>query len=141
MRLGDAPGVGQRELADPAFVEAERAEQLAFVNCLMDRASFDALLDGDGPYRIRNRETGETIELTRADYDDLVRVHLCDWLEQVPRSSRWNYRRDAFRRMAARLGGVAQEAYERVYAQAPADSGEPVTDDWAPVREANPTRN
>lgn len=119
----------------------ERAEQLAFVNCLMDRSTFDALLESDGPYHLRNRETGETIELTRADYDDLVRVHLCDWLEQVPRSSRWNYRREAFYRMAQRLGGVAMEAYDRVYAQAPPASGEPVADPWEPVSEAKPTRS
>lgn len=100
----------------------ERAERLVFANCMMDRSTFDALLESDGPYRMRNRETGETIELSREDYDDLVRVHLCDWLEQVPRSQRWDYRRDAIRCMAQRLGGVAQESYERVYARAPAAS-------------------
>ncbi|HTI52550.1 MAG TPA: hypothetical protein VL475_16415 [Planctomycetaceae bacterium] len=94
----------------------ERAERIAFVNCVMDRSTFDALLESDGPYRIRNRETGETIELSRADYDDLVRVHLCDWLEQVERSQRWDYRRDAYDRMARRLGGVAAESHQRVYA-------------------------
>lgn len=98
----------------------ERAERIAFANCLMDRATLDALLDSDGPYRIRNRESGETIELSRGDYDDLIRVHLCDWLEQVERSANWNYRRDAFRRMAQRLGGVAQESYDHVFALAPA---------------------
>lgn len=97
----------------------ERAEWLAYVNCLMDRATFDALLESDGPYRIRNRETGETMELSRRDYDDLVRVHLCDWLEQVGRSGNWDYRFEAYRRMAQRLGGVAQESYDRVFALAP----------------------
>lgn len=97
----------------------ERAEWIAYVNCMMDRSTFDALLDSEGPYRIRNRETGETMELSRADYDDLVRVHLCDWLEQVARSGNWDYRLEAFRRMAQRLGGVAQESYDRVYALAP----------------------
>jgi hypothetical protein len=103
----------------------ERAERIAFANCMMDRSTFDALLesDSDGPYRLRNRETGETIALSRADYDDLVRVHLCDWLEQVPRSGRWDYRREAYRRMARRLGGVAQESYERVYGLEPAAGG------------------
>jgi hypothetical protein len=90
---------------------------------MMDRSTFDALLESEGPYHIRNRETGETIELSRADYDDLVRVHLCDWLEQVARSGRWTYRRDAWRRMAQRLGGVAQVSYDRVYAYAPSESG------------------
>ena len=97
----------------------ERAEWIVYVNCMMDRSTFDALLESDGPFPIRNRETGEIMELTREDYDDLVRVHLCDWLEQVARSNRWTYRPDAFRRMARRLGGVAQESYQRVYAEAP----------------------
>jgi len=88
----------------------------------MDRTSFEVLLESDGPYVIRNRETGEPIELSREDYDDLVRVRLCDWLEQVARSNRWDYRRDAIRLMAQRLGGVAQESYDRVYALAPAAS-------------------
>ena len=100
----------------------ERAEWLALVNCFMDRATFDALLDSDGPYRIRNRETGGTMELSRQDYEDLVRVHLCDWLEQVARSANWDYRYEAYRRMAQRLGGVAQEAYDRVFAVAPRTS-------------------
>ncbi|HEX7377579.1 MAG TPA: hypothetical protein VF278_10730 [Pirellulales bacterium] len=93
----------------------ERAEWIAYVNCLMDRSTFDALLESDGPYHIRNRETGEIMELTRGDFDDLVRVHLCDWLEQVARADNWDYRPDAMRRMAQRLGGVAREAYDRVY--------------------------
>lgn len=106
--------------ADVRALIGERAERIAFANCLMDRSSFDALLESDGPYRLRNRETGETIELSGEDYDDLVRVHLCDWLEQVARSGRWDYRREAMRRMAQRLGGVAQESYDRVFALAPA---------------------
>ena len=56
-----------------------------------------------------------------ADFDDLCRVHLYDWLEQVPRSrSGWGLRREAYRRMAERLGGVALEAYDRVFAREPA---------------------
>ena len=90
---------------------------------MMDRSSFDALLESEGPYRLRNRETGETMELSRDDYDDLVRVHLCDWLEQVARSGRWDYRPDAIRRMAERLGGIAQTSYDQVYGEAPTVSG------------------
>jgi hypothetical protein len=104
--------------ADVQAVIGERAERLAYANCLMDRSSFDALLESEGPYGLRNRETGETMELSRGDFDDLVRVHLCDWLEQVARSGRWDYRPEAMRRMAKRLGGIAQESYDRVYSQA-----------------------
>jgi hypothetical protein len=101
----------------------ERAERIAFANCMMDRGSFDALLESSGPYVLRNRETGEPIELSAADFEDLVTLHLCDWLEQVARSDRWSYRREAYRRMALRLGGIGQQEYDRVYADAPATAG------------------
>jgi hypothetical protein len=100
-----------------------RAERLAYLNSAMDRASFDmAVANGDaaGRYRIVDRITREEIELTRDEFDDLCRVHLCDWLEQVPRSREWNYRRQAYRQMADRLGGAALEAYRRVFAAEPA---------------------
>src|SRR3984957_9871798 len=59
----------------------ERAERLAYLNCAMDRASFDRALEGEGEsYRIRDRLTGEDILVARADFDDLCRIHLHDWL-------------------------------------------------------------
>ncbi|HEX3659662.1 MAG TPA: hypothetical protein VHV55_27995 [Pirellulales bacterium] len=98
-----------------------RAERLAFWNCLMDRSSFDGLLaQADGPYLVRNRETGEIMSLTRGEFDDLACVHLFDWLEQVRRSSLgWGYRRAAYQRMAERAGTTAQRAYEAVFSMAP----------------------
>jgi hypothetical protein len=102
----------------------ERAERLAYINCAMDRATFDrAVEQGAGPYLIRDRTTGETVELSAADFDDLCRVHLYDWLEQVPRSREWNYRRPAYRRMAERLGSAARETYDRVFAAETAPAG------------------
>jgi hypothetical protein len=100
----------------------ERAERLAYLNCLMNRASLDAALEQTGePYRVVNRVTGEEMPLSRGEFDDLCRVHLYDWLEQVPRSHLgWGYRRAAYRRMAERLGGAARETYERVFAKEPA---------------------
>jgi hypothetical protein len=97
----------------------ERAERLAYLNCAMDRATLLRALEDDvEPYRIMDRLTGEEIPLTRADFDDLCRIHLFDWLEQVPRSRHgWGNRRAAFRRMAERLGGTALATYDRVYAQ------------------------
>jgi hypothetical protein len=93
-----------------------RAERLAYANSAMDRASFDrAASDSGESYTIADRFTGRPIMLDRGDFDDLCRVHLCDWLEQVPRSRDWNYRRAAYRRLAERLGGAAQEAHARVY--------------------------
>jgi hypothetical protein len=104
----------------------ERAERLAYVNCVMDRASLDRLLDQEeGPYPIVSR-TGETIELSREEYDDLCRVHLFDWLEQAARSSfGWDYRRAAYRRMAERLGPGAVAEFDRVYAHEPHGSETP----------------
>jgi hypothetical protein len=89
----------------------------------MDRASFDRALEQDGgPYRIIDRLTGEEIALTPEDFEDLCRVHLYDWLEQVPRSKEWNYRRPAYRHMATRLGGAALAAYDRVFAAETAEA-------------------
>jgi hypothetical protein len=99
----------------------DRAEMLGYLNCAMDRASFDAAAEGDGEmYRFVDRITQELVTLPRADFDDLCRVHLFDWLEQVPRSRYgWDYRRAAYRRLADRLGGSAASAYERTFAEEP----------------------
>jgi hypothetical protein len=96
----------------------DRAEHLAYLNCAMDRASFDRALELPAePYRVRDRIRNAEVTLPRRDFDDLGRVHLLDWLEQVPRSRQWDYRRAAYRRLAERLGPPAQEAYRRVFAQ------------------------
>jgi hypothetical protein len=96
----------------------DRAEYLAYLNCAMDRASFDEVLDRKiDPLPIIDRITGQEVQLAQRDFDDLCRVHLVDWLEQVPRSQEWDYRRPAYRRMAERLGQGAVEDYDRVYGQ------------------------
>lgn len=94
-----------------------RAERLAYWNCLMDRASLDSQLDqNEGPYSLKNRESGEAMELTREEYEDLCCVHLFDWLEQAPRSRfGLDYRRQEYRKMAERLGSRAVEAYLNVF--------------------------
>jgi hypothetical protein len=99
-------------------VIGERAERLAYLNCAMDRASFDAALElGQPPYPVRDRMTGAEVLLSREDFDDLGRVHLYDWLEQVPRSRLgYGYRRAAYRRLAERLGPGAVACYDRVFA-------------------------
>jgi hypothetical protein len=64
-----------------AALIGSRAERLAYWNCLMDRASLDALLSQtQEPFVIQNRETGQPITLTRQELDDLCCVHLFDWL-------------------------------------------------------------
>lgn len=96
----------------------ERAERIAYLNCAMDRASFDHAVErGEPPYRIVDRLTKEEVAVSPEDFDDLCRVHLYDWLEQVGRSRKWDYRRDGYRRLALRLGGHPREAYEAVFAQ------------------------
>jgi hypothetical protein len=99
-----------------------RAEQLAYLNCAMDRATFDrAALQESGPYRFRDRLSGAEVEVSPENFEDLCRIHLYDWLEQVPHSQRgWGYRRAAYRRLAERLGGIALESYDRVFAKEPA---------------------
>lgn len=101
----------------------ERAERLAYCNCAMDRPSFDrAIEQRSGPYRILDRITQQSIELSAEDFDDLCKIHLYDWLEQVPRSKQWSYRRQAFRRMAERLGEPALGAFDAVFAEAGAST-------------------
>ena len=103
----------------------ERAEHLAYLNCAMDRAFFDASV-ASGGLRFRDRITGEETELSRADFDDLCRIHLYDWLEQVPRSRHgWGYRRAAYRGLAEHLGADAVAAYERTFAAEPAAPATP----------------
>ncbi|MEN8132383.1 MAG: DUF6817 domain-containing protein [Pseudomonadota bacterium] len=110
----------------------ERAEQIAFLNCFMDRAVFDAdVLSGRFPYRIRHRVDQVDIELSPETFDGLCCVHLCDWLETVARIDNWQYRREAYRQLAMRQNGPMKDAYEREM------SGEPSTLDPAepPSRE------
>lgn len=97
----------------------ERAENLAYWNCMMDRAFFDReAARPEPPFRVRHRLTGEVEQWSPQDFDDLCRLHLCDWLEQVPRSREWDYRREGYEAMAHRLGGVALDAFQRVFAAA-----------------------
>ena len=102
----------------------ERAERLAYLNCAMDRASFDRAVErGEAPYKILDRFIGAEVEVSEEDLTDLSRVHLYDWLEQVPRSQMPDYRREAYRRLATRLGGPALESYDRVFATLTAADG------------------
>jgi hypothetical protein len=100
----------------------DRAEHLAYVNCVMDRASFDrAIEQSAGPYQVFDRITADEVPLAEPDFDDLCRVHLIDWLEQVPRCQEWDYRQEAYRKMAERLGEATKANFDRVYSQAGAE--------------------
>ena len=99
----------------------ERAEFVAFCNCVMNRDTFDealarAMNTGDS-FTIENREDKSSIVLSRDQLIDLSEVHLFDWLEQVKRSARgWNYRRTAYKNMARLVGTRALDLYDRVFA-------------------------
>lgn len=98
----------------------EHAEKIAFLNCFMDRASLAMQLEEpEAPYTIVHRESRQKIVLTKAEYDDLICLHLCDWLEQVERAGGWDNRRADYRKMAERLGGVALASYDAVFAREP----------------------
>ncbi len=102
--------------SEVAGLIGDRAERLAYLNSAMNRASFDeSLARPDGPWTVTDRFTNTQVEMTQPEFDDLCRVHLSDWLEQVPRSRTWDYRPAAFQRMAERLGGVAFDSYRKVY--------------------------
>ena len=103
----------------------ERAERLAYLNCAMDRASFDrAVEQRTGPRSFTDRITGEVVAITESDFDDLCRVHLLDWLEQVPRSREWSYRRASYQHMAERLGPAFKDEFHRVFSQEHAGTSE-----------------
>ena len=95
----------------------DHAERVAYLFCAMDYDTFDREVErGAPPYRMLDRFTGEEAEMTPEEFEDLVRVQIVDWLEQLPRGKRWDRRREAYRRMAERVGPEAVAEYERVYA-------------------------
>ena len=98
----------------------ERAECLAYANCAMDRASFFALVDTyQDRYQLKDRITGGTIDLSNQEYEDLIRLHLCDYFEQVERDDTWDYRRKEIKIMSERVGGATLKAYHAVFAREP----------------------
>ena len=61
----------------------DRAEKLAYANCAMDRESFYKLVhEVRDRYQIPDRLTEGMIELSAAEFDDLMRLHLCDCRHQ-----------------------------------------------------------
>ena len=113
----------------------ERAEQLAWCNCVMDRASFDASLGdalaGAEQLEIRDRH-GSPISLSLDKLRELAEVHLFDWLEQVERVAcdapsadhadqpmGWDYRRRAYGQMAELVGRRGLWLYGAVFSREP----------------------
>jgi len=86
---------------DVCTLIGERAEFVAYVNCVMDRISLDSTLDaapGEHCVRARPDVGGERIPLNDRQLTDLITVHLADWLEQARPSLSvqqwWDGRRD-----------------------------------------------
>lgn len=98
----------------------DRAEKLAYVNSAMLRTTCYEQVDRiQDQYPIEDRLTGETMALTQQEYEDLIRLHLCDFLEQVERDGTWDYEPEVIRKMGERLGGIAHQTYESVYNKKP----------------------
>ncbi len=107
----------------------ERAERIAWLNCIMDRSTFDAAVSaalvGETELTIGDREGNPPTPLTRDQLRDLATVHLFDWLEQVERSEfGWDYRRDAYREMAQLVGPEAQALHSKVFDREPRASAQ-----------------
>ncbi len=107
----------------------ERAERTAWLNCIMDRSTFDAAvsaaLAGETDLAISDRDGNPPTELTVEELRDLATVHLFDWLEQVERSEfGWDYRRTAYQEMAELVGSDARNLYAEVFAREPAGSSQ-----------------
>ena len=102
----------------------EQAEQLAYWNCVMDRASFDAAVaqatSDAAQVSFHDRDGSPPFDVEVDDLRDLAQLHLFDWLEQVERSAfGWDYRRAAYRQMAELVGGDAVALYNAVFAREP----------------------
>ena len=114
----------------------ERAERLAWIFCVVDRASVDATLDTDVRCFTSRDELGRfNIELlNETEYWDYLELTLADWLEQVEGAAlkqndlygwhvgeAFSYRRKAYQRMAELLaqrserGAAALQMANEVY--------------------------
>lgn len=78
-----------------------RAEALVYLNCTMERKDFDEFVLSDVPKEAQDR--------------DLMTIHLADWLDQVPFSGEWKYRRDVYESIAEQIGGMALSSFKWVY--------------------------
>ena len=98
----------------------DRAELLAYANCAMDRSSFFELVGKrQDRYLIEDRLSSQQIDLSNEEFEDLMCLHLCDFLEQVQRSEGWDSRREEFQIIGERLGGVVLDSYNRTFAREP----------------------
>lgn len=105
-----------------------RAEFLAYVNCVMERASFDAAVAElrrrrclrkedqsveESALKVASRpEIGvDANELSEQQLEDLMKVHFADWQQNVELCNFYSYRRQKIAAIAAALGGRFAEVY------------------------------
>ena len=108
----------------------ERAEFIAYMNCVMDRASLDKAVcemkanDTQYEFIVMSREElgGESIAMTREQLRDLMIVHFADWAQQVASFPFWNYRREEYANIAKTLGGIYTKAHAEIMSTEPADA-------------------
>lgn len=102
------------------------AELVVFANCVMDRRSLDEIIASTGPadsiaadakFQLRTRAEFNdeelvpvVLELGKDHLLDLLRVHLADMIDLVAAYRMWYYRNDAYKGIAATLGGTYQAA-------------------------------
>src|SRR4051812_42178262 len=61
----------------------DQAERIAYINCALPRESLDASVAAGGPPRLWDRFEDRLLEVTDAEFTELITLHLCDRLEQV----------------------------------------------------------
>eukprot|EP00746_Dinoflagellata_sp_MGD_P088771 gnl/MRDRNA2_/MRDRNA2_35092_c0_seq1.p1 gnl/MRDRNA2_/MRDRNA2_35092_c0~~gnl/MRDRNA2_/MRDRNA2_35092_c0_seq1.p1 ORF type:complete len:634 (-),score=129.02 gnl/MRDRNA2_/MRDRNA2_35092_c0_seq1:79-1980(-) len=105
----------------------EVAEEVAFLNCVMDRSSLDeAVQNGTCNFLARPEflEKFGSLELRPQPpvFDGLLKVHLVDWMDGVEFYRFWGYRREAYARIAHRLNGKFLEKYKEMLQREPVGS-------------------
>ena len=108
----------------------DRAEFIAYMNCVMDRASLDKAVcelqadDERKEFIVQSRveNGGECIAMTREQLRDLMIVHFADWAQQVASYSIWSYRRVEYANIATTLGGVYAHVHAEIMATEPDDA-------------------
>ncbi len=88
----------------------ERAEEIAYLYCVLSRQSLYRNLDVGAPYAVKTRDGGE-MPLSLAQLADLMALDLANRLEQLPRTRHdvvWMKRqREIYERAVPLLPGVA----------------------------------
>jgi hypothetical protein len=93
------------------------AEEIAYLFSMMTRESFEANLTLEGRYRIRERVTGNWVEISPRTLRHLCNLSAANWLEQRPRLpvELRDYGRERYRLMLGFLLPAAALALSEAY--------------------------